>query len=198
MQLVRYLAEGKLLGGTKRGMLVTEADEFAIGEAVTVNARLLDRRYQPLPRDQVLGRYEVDGRRGDIVLTARRDRPGWFEGRFVPDRTGSYRLSLNMPQPGAEEPVEIVKEIRITRPNIEIMRPQMDRANLVTLSEQSDGGRYFEIDEASQVPDLIPDLHEEIPIRSRPTTLWDNGKMLAFLLTLLCLEWGVRKWNRLL
>ena len=67
-----------------------------------------------------------------------------------------------------------------------------------SLAEQSHGGRYFEVDEASDLPPLIPDLHEEIPIRSRPRTLWDNWIMLTTLLTLLTLEWGVRKWNRLL
>ncbi|MFQ5494916.1 MAG: hypothetical protein ACE5EX_06005, partial [Phycisphaerae bacterium] len=97
VRLVRYLAEGKLLGGTKRGMLVTDSDEFALGDAVTVSARLLSRQYPPLNRDQVLARFSVDGHSGDLVLSARRDRPGWFEGRFVPDRTGGYRLSLTLP-----------------------------------------------------------------------------------------------------
>ncbi len=198
VQMVRYLAEGKLLGGTKRGMLLTESDEFALGEAVTVTARLLDRQYRPLPRDRVLADYEVEAQRGEFELAARRDRPGWFEGRFVPDRTGSYRISLKMPHPSAGDPMEIVREIRVTRPNIEILRPQMDRAELMTLARQSDGGRYFEVDQAAQLPDLIPDLHEEIPIRSRPTTLWDNAMVLTLLLSLLTLEWGLRKWNRLL
>ncbi len=132
------------------------------------------------------------------MLTARRDRPGWFEGRFVPRRTGSYRISLKMARETPGDLMEIGREIRITRPNIEILRPQMDRAGLTTLAEQSHGGRYFEVDEVGELPGLIPDLHEEIPIRSRPTTLWDNWKMLLLLLTLLSVEWGVRKWNRLL
>jgi hypothetical protein len=198
VQLIRYLAEGKLLGGTKRGMLLTEADQYSLGEAVTVTARLLDSQYKPLRRDQVLARYSVESDKGDFILTSRRDRPGWFEGRFVPDRTGSYRISLNMVQPGSGELTEIAREIRVARPNIEILRPQMDRAELITLAEQSHGGRYFEVDEASELPDLIPDLHEEIPIRSRPRTLWDHWATLVLLLTLLSVEWGVRKWNRLL
>ena len=198
IQFVRYLAEGKLLGGTKRGMLLTESEEFAVGEAVTVSARLLDRQYRPLNRDQVLVQYEVDGERGDLILGVRADRPGWFEGRFVPDRTGSYRLSMKMPDPTTNDPVEVVREIRVTRPNLEILRPQMDRAKLMVLADQSHGGQYFEIDEAVNIPGLIPDLHEEIAIRSRPTTLWDNWIVLTFLLSLLCLEWGVRKWHRML
>lgn len=198
VQLIRYLAEGKLLGGTKRGMLLTEADQYSLGEAVTVTARLFDTQYKPLRRDQVLAQYDLDGEKGDFVLTARRDRPGWFEGRFVPYRTGSYHISLKMVDPKTSDLLEIGREIRVARPNIEILRPQMDRAKLMTLAEQSHGGRYFEVDEAAALPGLIPDLHEEIPIRSRPRTLWDHWITLVVLLTLLSVEWGVRKWNRML
>jgi len=74
----------------------------------------------------------------------------------------------------------------------------MARADLIALAEGSFGGRYFEVDEVGELPELVPDLHAEIPIRSRPTTLWDNGWTLALLLVLLSIEWGVRKWNRLL
>lgn len=198
VQLIRYLAEGKLLGGMRRGMLLTESDQYSIGQAVTVTARLFDRQYKPLRRDQILAQYGVDGDKREFTLKARQDRPGWFEGRFVPDRTGSYHLSLKMPHPTTGDPLEITREVRVSRPNIEILRPQMDRASLMALAQQSDGGRYFAVDEAAGLPDLIPDLHEEISIRSRPTTLWDNWKTLVLLLTLLSVEWGVRKWNRLL
>lgn len=165
---------------------------------MTVTARLLDRQYKPLRRKEIEAKYTVEGDQWALVLTAQRDQPGWFEGRFVPDRTGSYRISLNMPRSSTDEVTEISREILVARPNIEILRPQMDRAKLMTLAEQSHGGRYFNVDEAGALPELIPDLHEEIPIRSRPRTLWDNGVMLAVLLTLLSVEWGLRKWHRLL
>ena len=198
VQLVRYLAEGKLLAGTKRGMLATESEQYSLGESVSVSATLFDERFKPLARDEVLGTYQVGAETRPLKLTARRDTPGRFEGRFVPDRTGSYRIGVVVPSVAAGEPIEIVKEIRVSRPNIEILRPRMDRDELRVLSEQSDGGRYFEVDEVSQLAELIPDLHEELPIRSRPTSLWDNWQVMAFLLTLFCVEWFVRKWNRML
>lgn len=198
VQLVRHLAEGKLLGGTKRGMLLTESDQYALGESVTVTARLMDRRYKPLKNEQVTAHYSVDQEKSDFVLSARGDRPGWFEGRFVPRRTGNYHIELRMPGRSGEDPLDISREILVARPNIEVLRPQMDRAQLITLAQQSEGGRYFEVDEVAELPGLIPDLHEEISIRSRPSTLWDDWKVLTLLLTLLTLEWGVRKWNRML
>ena len=72
------------------------------------------------------------------------------------------------------------------------------KAALMTIAEQSHGGRYWEIDEVEALPGVIPDLHEEIPVRSRPTTLWDNWKVLTLLVSLLSVEWAVRKWSRLL
>ncbi len=208
VQIVRYLVEGKLLGGRQRGMLLTEADEYPLGEAVTVTARLFDAGYEPLTRDQVEARYEVNGDRRDLVLKRRVDQPGWYEGRFVPHRTGTYRISLSPPGPGGtanmvfpdSDPSQswIVREIRVARPNIEIIAPQMDRQALMALARQSDGGQYFEVDETMLIPPLIPDRHEVTTTKSRPIVLWDRWWTLALLVSLLAVEWGVRKWSRLL
>jgi hypothetical protein len=198
VQLVRHLAEGKLLGGSKRGTIMTDAEEYAIGDAVIVSARLVNPRYEPLERAEVAATYGIDGESASFTLTARPDRPGWFEGRFVPDRAGDYLLGVSLPGVAPGESVDITKQIRVARPNLEILRPQMDRQALVTLAAESFGGKYFEMDEAAAIPNLIPDLHEEVPVRSRPTTLWDRWPTLILLVGLLSLEWGIRKWKHLL
>ncbi len=210
VQLVRYLSEGKLLGGSKRATLLVENEHPVLGEAVTVTARLMDVRFEPLARDEVSAQYSAEDQKADFPLTARRDRPGWFEGRFVPDRVGSYRIRLALPGVLVRDsnqvlvrdsdlaPNEVEREVLVSRPNLEILHPQMNKAALMTIAEQSHGGRYWEIDEVEALPGVIPDLHEEIPVRSRPTTLWDNWKVLTLLVSLLSVEWAVRKWTRLL
>ncbi len=198
VQWLRYLAEGKLLGGARRAMLVTDSDQFALGESVDVSARLLDARYDPLIRDQVAATVLFETRKAELILRSRPNQPGWVEGQFVPDRTGSYRISLSMADPDGGKELTATKEIFVTRPNIEILNPQTNRANLTALAEQSFGGSYFEVDEAEQLSDAVADLHEEIIIRSRPKTLWDNAWALTALLGLLIVEWGLRKWFRLL
>lgn len=198
VQLVRHLAEGKLLGGTRRCLLLTDADQFSLGEAVTVTARLLDERFEPLRLSELTAVRQVEGEQKEFTLTAQRDRPGWFEGRFIPDRIGAYRISMRLPGATGGDVGEVSREVRVSRPNIEVLRPQMDRAELTTLAERSAGGRYFEINEMFRLPAIIPDLHEEIPVRSRPVTLWDNWVTLLVLVFLLSTEWFVRKWNRLL
>ena len=198
VQFVRYLAEGKLLSGTMPGMLLTEGDQFFLGDMVTVRARMFDERYRPLEQDEVAGEYEIDGERGSFALVARPDQPGWFEGRFIPDRTGAYRLRVRTVGAAAGGARELTREIRVSRPNLEILRPQMDRPSLELLAGQSDGGRYFDVDRMAELPAVIEDLHEEIPVRSAPTALWDRWTTLMWLVGLLSVEWTARKLNRLL
>ncbi|MFQ5589668.1 MAG: hypothetical protein ACE5HE_00765 [Phycisphaerae bacterium] len=198
VQLVRYLAEGRLLGAAKRGMLLTNSDQFSLGDTVVVTARFYDERYEPLRRDAVDAYYAVDGQRTRFVMSAMPDQAGWYEGRFVPGSAGAYRITALVPGSTSDEVYEAAREIRVARPNIEITRPQADRAAMMTLAEKSAHGRYFEVDEMSELPALIPDLHEETSIRSRPTPLWDNWLALVILLSLLGVEWCMRKWSRLL
>jgi hypothetical protein len=197
VQSIRYLAEGKLLGGRGRGALLVDKDRPALGDAVTVSVRLLDQRYEPIREERVAASYEIDGERREFALQAAVQRPGWFEGRFVPDRAGRYRISVSPPGvTGSEDALE--RDVLVSRPNLEIMQPQLHKARLQTLAEQSFNGRYWEVDQAQEMAKAIPDLHEVVPIRSRPVTLWDNGTMLAVLVCLLAAEWALRKWNRLL
>lgn len=198
IQTIRYLAEGRVLGGTRRAVLLTESDQYSVGDAVTVTARVLDERFEPLRRDQILAQVQVDNERGELVFTPQHDRPGWYEGRWVPNRTGAHRITLRLPASGGANPEEVSREILVSRPNIEVLNPQMNRDALIALAERSAGGRYFAIDEAAQLPAVIPDMHEEVPIRSRPQTLWDHGLTLTILLGWLTIEWFLRKWNRLL
>lgn len=196
VQFVRYLSEGKLIAGTKRGMILTESDQFSIGETVPVTARVLDERYEPLKKEELTARVRVEGQQEEFTLRAQPDRPGWFEGQFVPTRSGAHQIKVMIPSTG--DPVEITREIRVSRSNLEILKPQMDRANLATLAEKSAGGKYFEVDKMDELAAGLDDLHEEVSVRSRPQTLWDRWPMLTWLIGLLTVEWAVRKMRHLL
>ncbi len=198
IQMVRYLTEGKLLGGTKRGLLLTERDRYAIGESVTVTARLLDQQFEPLRKNEVKATFEIEGEKRDFILTPQSERAGWYEGRFVPTRNGAYRIEVQVPGRDSAELTTISREVRVSRPNIEVLNPQMARDDLQLLATQSGGGQYFEVDEIDEIPGLIPDRHEEVSVRSRPTSLWDNGWSLMLLIGLLSIEWFCRKWMHLL
>ncbi len=198
VRLLRYLVEGKLVGAKNRATLFTEGESFQLGEAVNVTARLFDARFKPFDADTVAATYRVGSHRRGFTLKRLPDRPGWFEGRFTPDQTGGYEISLTLPAVGGTEAVTATQNLQVVRPNIEIINPQMNRAALVALAERSPGGRYYEIDELDELTEAIPDRHELTTVKSPPKQLWDRWWTLAMLVGLLSIEWTVRKWVRLL
>jgi len=221
VRMLRYLVEGKLLGSKNRGLLLTDKDTYELGAVVWVQARVLDERFEPLAADQLRAAYHVSETAQELILRAAAGRAGWFEGRFVADQTGSYEVSLEVPSlveegrsaqrtlrsaPGAAGsgggPLTVRREIQVLRPDVEVLRPQMNRAALLALAAaagapktaDSEVGRYYEIDEAKRIAEAIPDRHETTTVRSRPVPMWDRGWMLALLVGLLCIEWALRKW----
>lgn len=198
VQMLRFLAEGRLLGGSRRINIQTDSDSVVLGDSVTVKARLLNERYEPLGRDRVTGEFEIGGERQTFSLESQTDRPGWYEGRFIPRQTGVCRVRIRLAEAAGGDSVEASRDLRVARPNLEMRRPQADPAAMRLLAEQSAGGRYYAVDEARAMTDAIEDLHEEVPVRSRPQPLWDNGVLMGVIVGLLALEWAVRKWNQLL
>ncbi|HUU82481.1 MAG TPA: hypothetical protein VM243_03150 [Phycisphaerae bacterium] len=198
VRLLRHLVEGKLLGTKKRGLILTDRDDYQLGAAVAVQARVYDEQFAPLSAGHVELSYSIDSLTHQFDLQAAPDRPGWFEGRFVPDRVGSYEITLELPGAGQTEGLTIRRLVQVSRPNLEILHPRMMRDAMVSLAATVDDGRYYEMDEAAQLWQAIPDRHESITVRSRPAALWDSGWTLFVLVGLLSLEWGLRKWARLL
>ncbi len=197
VQLVRYVVEGKLVGGNQRGSILTERDSYQLGDVINVSARLFDRAYQPLQIPSVEAEYTIGDERGRITLLRIADRPGWYEARFVPPTTGSCELTLPIPDGDLSEDI-VRREVQVTRPNLEILQPQLARDRLIALAEQTKGGRYYDVKDAADLPSQIPDRHESTTIRSRPTPLWDDKWVLLLLVGLLSTEWALRKIFRLL
>lgn len=196
VQALRFLAQGKLFRGDQRGTILIEGTEFPVGQAVKMTARLLTPQFEPLRVDDVPATATGEETSVEIRLSRRLDQPGEYEGRFVPDRIGTYTLSVF--PPGGQAAGALTREIRVVRPEIELIRPQLDRVELQSLAAVSDGGRYFECDQLMQIPALIPDRHEVHTTKGRPTTLWDRWWTLVALVGLLAVEWTVRRWSRLL
>ena len=109
-----------------------------------------------------------------------------------------YIASIRLPgAPGGEDAI-LTHEVEVRESDREILKPQMDRKQLVTLARRSAGGTYSEINEAFALPERIPDRHETTTTRGHAEPLWDTGWMLAGLVGLLSLEWALRKrWHLL-
>src|SRR5262249_21136687 len=197
VQTLRYLVEGKLAGSRNRILLLTDRDRFQPGEPVVVTARLLDDRFQPMK--QPSAELTVTGpqnRTRAVSLEPVENRPGYYQGRFVADQSGTLRLSISLPERGGE-PARAQHDIVVAPSDIELNNPVLRRAALKALADQT-GGRYFEIDEARELPKIIEDRSQTVIVRERPRPLWDNAYVLAAVVGLLTIEWIIRRTANLL
>ncbi|RIK68340.1 MAG: hypothetical protein DCC65_03895 [Planctomycetota bacterium] len=208
IQMTRYLVEGRLLGGRSRGMILTPKDQFDLGESVPVTVRALDERFDPLlvpELELVAASTSGSDDSGEprqplrVTLTPVVGREGYYQGRFIPLQAGTIHLSVTLPGlptgPGPSPVLE--RDLTINRPAIEMRNTAMNRAALEQLALGS-GGRYFDVDEAPRIAELIPDSSRTLVSRERPRPLWDNAYVLVLLAVIVTLEWALRRKARLL
>lgn len=220
IQTLRYLVEGKLLGGRTRGQILTAKEEYEIGETVVVTVRALDERFNPLLVPE-LDMDIVPLRAGDVESTSTTEgnvapssartieltpivgREGYYEGRFVANADGALRLLVRLPgqagREGNEDDRLLVKELDIVRSDIEMQNTAMNRAAIREFVNVA-GGRsgYFDVDEIDRIAEKVPDMSRTFTVRGRPRPVWDNAIVLIVLLGFLSLEWILRKKARLL
>ncbi|MCG3137193.1 MAG: hypothetical protein HJJLKODD_01036 [Phycisphaerae bacterium] len=197
IQMLRYLAEGRLLGGNGRGRLQSDAPRYDLGQAVTLSAYLTDSEYQPLvtPRQAAeVQSTEQPELHTSLWLAADPARPGWYVGSYQPPAVGEYRVQLNYQASDDTSPITLTHWFETREPNLEIQQPQQNRTALEQLARLSAGGSYLTLDQAITLADKIPDRHESQVSRGVPEPLWDRYSMLLVIVLLLAIEWSLRKW----
>jgi len=199
VQLLRHLVEGRRLSGRKRGFIQLERDEYAVGEVVTVEARITRPDRRPMLREQFEATLTVAGRPQPVMtLTAQPGRPGWYRGQFVPTTVGAHKIRIGLSTRDGSGPVSIRSQVRVGQPQLEFRATTLDRESLEVLAHQSAGGRYLSIDEVDQLVALIPSKTTNLILTGQPTSLWDRWWTLALLVGLLGIEWAGRKAAHLL
>jgi hypothetical protein len=198
VQLARFVAEGRLTGAGGRGRIQTDSDSCRVGESVVLRARLTDAQYRPLEAAEVaVELLDPDGGRRQLMLEPDPSGRGNYRGQFAPDAAGEWIARIRLEGEKGQE-VVVSHALAVRQPDIEYRAAALDPGPLQILCKRSAGGRYLEMNEAALLPDLIPDRHESKVRRGTPEPLWDSGWMLAALVGLLCVEWGLRKWMHLL
>jgi hypothetical protein len=209
IQALRYLVEGKLLGGARRVELLSDKNEYSLGEPVRIRAKAKDQRLKPLevPALVVQGKTQ-EGETFNVVLHAMEGRPGAYESMYLPEARGTFELSLRLPDFNADEkPATISFVVRL--PDREFATPQLDEATLNEIAEAT-GGALVLLDAPAKIadpkkppvtvqtlPDRIPDRTETLIVTGQPIPLWDNRTTLILAVTLLGIEWFFRKRLRM-
>ncbi|MFM8736089.1 MAG: hypothetical protein ACKOC8_12970 [Pirellulales bacterium] len=200
-QLVRHVAQGRLLRGAGGARLVVDRDRYPVGGTVTV--RLV--AGSAAARQAAAGVCQAvapDGERIPVRLTADASRPDTLGGQFVAGREGTWVIEVDAAAGGER----LSRRIQVQLPDRELVRPKLDRGLLGQLATATGGTARF-VDDAGFGADAIRDLVDSLPDRSRhdyeagTADMAFKQRLNAILLGVgcgcLCLEWIIRRLARL-
>jgi hypothetical protein len=212
-KLVRWVSQGRLMRDSSRGVLLVDKERCFLGDTVTVNAVLTSAQREPLTVPDVSAvLVQPDGQRTTLVLNnvAEATQEGSYQGQFIPDMGGDYRVELAPPQSVADL---LVREVHCTSSEAETRRPLRNDEVMQRIADRTRGQFYVGMEaamtgytrpgEASSVPSLFDALvpqDQKTPLPGTP----DRGFkrllstwLLALIAGVLSLEWLIRRLGKL-
>jgi len=197
--VVRYLASGKLRRRDDKLELRLDKVIVETGEQVRVYLEVRDDEFQPTQAAE----FPVFFRRPDQepekrILRAVPGEPGNYQGTFTMDRSGSVSVMVFENDNSAGE-VLAREDVLVKVPDREMANSSQDRETLENIAKASKGGRYLFLADANELWsdfDERSSYEHEVDRKTRP--LWDTIWVLLLALTLLGVEWSLRKYYRLI
>ena len=195
-QVIRDLSQGKFIGTSKRFRVATDRSEYRTGEKVTITARVLDKDYEPSRMSEVGVRLTDETMGVTVVkLQSVQGDPGSFRGTVTPAARGTYKLTLDLSEPGLD--VSAISHTFIVTPSrLEFVDPHLRRDELRRLAEAT-GGQYFDINQVAELPAVIERRKAEA-VRPSTDELWNAPMFFAVFCTAFFSELIYRKLRKLL
>ena len=204
-KLLRYVSQGRLLRGSQLGTLLTDRDNYQLGDTIALKAQVSTPQHEPLAQPSITLQITTPaGQTNTLALQAESERPGLYTGEIVVLQHGMYRLDL--PIPGAIDQ-QLTRRVRVRVPDLENRKAQRDEAVLASIARTSRGLYYPNMPAAIGGTENIAKLAAAIPDRSEIQTIEgapDREFALAqsrWLLGVICgallLEWLLRRLCRL-
>lgn len=192
--VMRFLVQGRLAGGRKRVELLTDKEAYTLGEPIRLRAHALDKGYQALQAAKLVARARVGADEVEVTLE-KTSQAGWYEATFLPQAQGVVEVSVPLPddEPGAR-PESISVPVRL--PDIEFQEPILDEVLLSSVAAQT-SGVVLKPQEVARVPEQVPSLSQKLTVAGAPILLWDRWETIALVVTLLAIEWTIRKRSRM-
>jgi len=206
-QTVRYLTQGRLLGGLKRLALTTDRDDYSLGQRITVRAKVLDASYKPAAAEKFEVRVNVGqasnlssgqesqaGSLRHLQLEPVAGVAGEFEGSLLAGQLGLHEISANQPGTAGRD-VAAVKAVRVSLPRLEFADTRMNEPLLREVASVT-GGEFLTLDKIGELPKRLP-RREQVLVNEQTHEIWDTPLALCVFCGLLFTEWVVRKWKNL-
>lgn len=189
IQTIRFLARSKLLG-QKQAEVVTDRRRYQRGQPVQIQVRFPNPGIAP-KSGQVTVQLDRKGqgpRR--LVLKSSTSAKNIFEGALLGTREGEYEVRL-LPPPVLQGALPSTS-FRVEAPAGEFERVQMNEPALVRAAADS-GGRFYTPAATETLPKDLPPP-QKVPLDTDPPIpLWNTWPILLLFLTVLTLEWILRK-----
>ena len=186
-QMLRWLVDGVPRVVEAR----TAAERVEPGEAVTVEATVVDKTYVELNDASVTARVtRPNGASIDLPLEWTGERDGFYRGTFVSSEAGTYEVAVDSSR-GSAIIGSGVAFVRAGPSDVEFFDPTMHEGPLRRIADET-GGRFY-------TPDTTAGLSEDVRYAGRGVTsveeheLWNMPIILIALLGLVCAEWGYRR-----
>ena len=195
-RVIREVGQGRLNRTSRRGVLLLERNQYALGQTVRVRAQLYDSQLNPLEAagvSMVVNGPHNQSQNSQTTMLPDGNHPGQYVGTFHAGHEGTWNVTVEIP----DSDEELTGKIEAVLPNLESDNPRQNAGLLAELARET-GGSYLTIDQApAALPELLPDRSEQIMVEKQPKTLWDRKWVLYLLTGLLSAEWLTRKLLKL-
>lgn len=185
----------KRLGGGYPFKLATGKTDFIPGSEVRIFARFLDAAGPDAAVDELTGDIQRGTEEPLPVSLRPTERPGEFEGTFVPDAAGTHLVRVFMGD-ATESTRAATLAVDVVLPSAELASPAVNR-EAMSLVAGASGGAIVDLADLSSLASRLRIGKVKRTIEERHE-LWDAPILWFSLFTLLCFEWIYRKRVRLI
>ncbi|MBX9654317.1 VWA domain-containing protein [bacterium] len=189
IQAVRLLSRSKLLGKNRAVEMVVDRRRYRRGDPAQIIVRLLDESLIGQGDSKVAVTIDrADGTSRNVELARRGNGQSVYEGVFNNTEDGTYRVRLTSPLIEGIEPLEFT----VVPPPGELDRVQMNEPELKIAADVT-GGKYHRINDARSLLSHLPAGRKVALHTDPPVELWNKWPVLILVVTLLGIEWILRK-----
>ncbi|HEX7025324.1 MAG TPA: hypothetical protein VF187_10950, partial [Gemmatimonadales bacterium] len=165
------------------------------GEPVVIRARVADEAYLESNDAQVSARVSTpDGRTVEVPLSWTLKEDGAYEGRFVPESMGMYRIEGEARR-GKDTTRAAPAALLVDDYGADVEQAEL-RAPLLRRIAAETGGRYYPLSEAQSLSEDVVFTESGVTVRES-RDLWDMPAVFLLLVGLLGAEWGYRRYRGL-
>jgi hypothetical protein len=189
--LWRQLARALTEDAPDRVEVTAVPTRVAPGEPVELRVRVADERFNDINDAAVVATVRApSGRVSEVPLEWALAENGVYTGRFVADEAGVYAVGAEAVR-GADTTRGPAAALLADDAGADVEQAEL-RAPLLRRIAQETGGRYYPLDDASQLAEDVKYSDAGVSVRDA-LDLWDMPIVFLLLALLLGAEWGIRR-----